>query len=302
MMGEGRLMGKVALLILAVITITASALTLAGCGKTAIPVSPKDRTGTPAQPGKKAEPEGNGKAVTTETPDSTKTPSPPGEMPIAPGTTTTDTTANQSNPSIENTSTVASTEPTAAPQRVLRMGLQGEDVKYLQSKLISLGYSPGTVDGRYNMHTYHAVVAFQKVNGLSRDGIAGPKTLQALRNPKRISARYSGSHIEVSKAHQVLLVVKNSKVEKILNSSTGRRGYTTPSVKSAVDWKAGYKHVSRKYGGTMIWSSFFYGGIAVHGFSSVPPYPASHGCVRVPIPDAKYVYDNMPVGSMVYVY
>jgi lipoprotein-anchoring transpeptidase ErfK/SrfK len=52
----------------------------------------------------------------------------------------------------------------------------------------------------------------------------------------------------------------------------------------------------------MVWSSFFYGGIAVHGFGNVPSYAASHGCIRIPIPDSKYVYDNMPVRSMVYVY
>jgi len=193
-------------------------------------------------------------------------------------------------------------ECTATPQRTLFAGSSGDDVKWLQERLAAMGYSPGEVSGKFDSHTRHAVVAFQKVNGLARDGAVGPKTLEALQNPKTISAKRNGDHVEVNKDLQVLMVIKNGKIEKIISASTGggRRG--TPSVESAVDWKAGYKYVSRKYGGTMYWSSFFYGGIAVHGFPSVPAYPASHGCVRIPIADSKYVYDNMPVGSMVYVY
>jgi peptidoglycan hydrolase-like protein with peptidoglycan-binding domain len=175
-------------------------------------------------------------------------------------------------------------------------------VRKLQEKLVSLGYSPGAVDGSYSAQTRHAVIAFQKVNGLARDGIAGPKTLAAIESPATITARHPGDHIEVSKAHQVLLIVEGGVVERIINASTGKKGFTTPAIASAVDWKAGKYYESKKYGGTMVWSSFFYGGIAVHGFGSVPSYPASHGCIRVPIPDSKYVYDKMPVRSMVYVY
>jgi lipoprotein-anchoring transpeptidase ErfK/SrfK len=42
--------------------------------------------------------------------------------------------------------------------------------------------------------------------------------------------------------------------------------------------------------------------IAIHGWADVPPYPASHGCVRVPIWDADWLYDRSPVGERVYVY
>jgi len=193
-------------------------------------------------------------------------------------------------------------KPILVAQRTLRRGMRGTDVSQLQARLTSLGYSPGPVDGYFGMQTYYAVVAFQKVNGLSRDGVAGPKTLAALARPVSIGARFGGSHIEINKARQVLLVVKNGKVVKIITTSTGRRGYTTPSGTFRVYYKPGYRYYSRAYGGWMIWSSFFYRGIAVHGYSSVPPYPASHGCVRVPIPDSKYVYNNMPIGSFVYVY
>ncbi|MHB8842656.1 MAG: L,D-transpeptidase family protein [Candidatus Aquicultor sp.] len=202
----------------------------------------------------------------------------------------------QSTTAVENTTTAGTTTTT------LKVGDTGKDVKRLQQRLTDLRYSPGPIDGRFSGRTYHAVIAFQKVNGLHRDGVVGPNTLRALSHPKTISARRSGNHIEVSKTLQVLLVVKGGKVAKILPCSTGKPGFRTPSVASAVDWKAGHYYESKKYGGTMVWASFFYGGVAVHGFASVPAYPASHGCVRIPIPDSKYVYDTMPVGSMVYVY
>ncbi len=195
-----------------------------------------------------------------------------------------------------------SVPPVVSSQKTLGHGMQSGDVRQLQTRLTTLGYSPGPINGYFGEQTYYAVVAFQKVNGLARDGVAGPKTLLAISNPLAITARYGGSHIEVDKSHQVLLVVKDGHVARIISTSTGKPGYTTPSGVSAVYYKPGYKYWSTKYGGWMIWSSFFKDGIAVHGFSSVPPYPASHGCVRIPIPDSKYVYDNMPMGSLVYVY
>lgn len=274
---------------------------LAGCGGGG-PQIASNTTTTRHEPGT---------TTTTVSPATTTTEAT--ETVAAPTTTTSETTATPttapgSAPAEGDVSAPgapgapAATETTATPQRTLRAGLRGDDVKRLQERLIALGYSPGTVDGQYNSQTRHAVVAFQKVNGLARDGVAGPKTLAALENPKTLAPRYSGDHIEVSKAHQVLLVVKGGAVERIINASTGKKGYTTPSISSAVDWKPGKYWESRKYGGIMVWSSFFYGGVAVHGFGSVPSYPASHGCVRIPIPDSKYVYDNMPVKSMVHVY
>ncbi|HEY3374894.1 MAG TPA: L,D-transpeptidase family protein [Candidatus Aquicultor sp.] len=182
------------------------------------------------------------------------------------------------------------------------MGSRGADVIRLQRRLTELGYNPGAINGRYNMHSCYAVVAFQKVNGLSRDGAAGKSTLRALSYPKIIKARYKGDHVEVNKALQVLLIVRGGKVTKIFPVSTGRHGHTTPSVTARVYSKPGYQYRSKKYDGIMTWTSFFYSGVAVHGYPSVPTKPASHGCVRVPIVDCKYIYNNMPMGSLVYVY
>lgn len=52
--------------------------------------------------------------------------------------------------------------------------------KQIQQKLKDLGYYSGSVDGIYGNATRNAVVAFQKANGLTADGVAGPKTIAAL--------------------------------------------------------------------------------------------------------------------------
>jgi lipoprotein-anchoring transpeptidase ErfK/SrfK len=49
------------------------------------------------------------------------------------------------------------------------------------------------------------------------------------------------------------------------------------------------------------WASYIVGGIALHSFSSVPGYPASHGCIRMPAPEARWVYKNSPIGTPVWV-
>jgi lipoprotein-anchoring transpeptidase ErfK/SrfK len=52
----------------------------------------------------------------------------------------------------------------------------------------------------------------------------------------------------------------------------------------------------------LYYPSYFIGGFAVHGYPDVPPYPASHGCARIPMWIAQTVYAQTPYGSAVYVY
>lgn len=64
--------------------------------------------------------------------------------------------------------------------RTMKMGSTGEDVRQLQEMLNALGYSCGTADGLFGNRTHAAVVVFQKHNGLTVDGVVGPKTWKAL--------------------------------------------------------------------------------------------------------------------------
>jgi lipoprotein-anchoring transpeptidase ErfK/SrfK len=52
----------------------------------------------------------------------------------------------------------------------------------------------------------------------------------------------------------------------------------------------------------MVHSSYFIRGYAIHGFASVPTYGASHGCLRVPVPDARSIYDWVRFGTRVDTY
>jgi lipoprotein-anchoring transpeptidase ErfK/SrfK len=52
----------------------------------------------------------------------------------------------------------------------------------------------------------------------------------------------------------------------------------------------------------MVHSSYFIRGYAIHGYSSVPPYNASHGCLRVPVPNAWFIYNWVKMGDRVSVY
>lgn len=69
---------------------------------------------------------------------------------------------------------------TVSTTTTLRIGSVSDAVKDLQNRLISLGYLKGKADGNFGLQTSLAVIAFQKANGLTADGVAGAKTLAKL--------------------------------------------------------------------------------------------------------------------------
>ncbi len=108
-------------------------------------------------------------------------------------------------------------------------------------------------------------------------------------------------HVEVNKPLQVLYVVRDGEVAQILPVSTaGLPGRFTPVGTFAVYRKVLGNDPSPL--GTLFDPSYFTGGYAIHGNPSVPPYPASHGCVRVPMWAAPLVYDELSYGTVVDVY
>ncbi len=200
----------------------------------------------------------------------------------------------------------------AASAAVLRPGSRGKAVLDAQKRLTALGYWLGTPDGVYGPATTHAVVALQKVAGLSRDGILGPRTAYALRHgvkPKASTRR--GHAIEIDLKRQVLLVVYRGRVRQILDASTGSgEYYTVRGVrKHAVTPKGVYRVFRSVNGwdpgplGKLYRPRYFNGGIAVHGYPSVPPRPASHGCVRVTIGAMDFLWTKklLPIGRTVVV-
>jgi lipoprotein-anchoring transpeptidase ErfK/SrfK len=147
------------------------------------------------------------------------------------------------------------------------------------------------------------VYAFQKVHWLPRTGAVDARFWQALANPRHPAPKFAGpaAHIEVNKGLQVLYVVRGSRIALIVPISTaGIAGAVTPVGRFAVYRKVGGFDPSPL--GTLYDPLYFTGGYAIHGNPSVPPYPASHGCVRVPMWVAPQLYNTIPYGETVYVY
>ncbi|MCU1586848.1 MAG: heavy metal translocating P-type ATPase, partial [Frankiales bacterium] len=187
------------------------------------------------------------------------------------------------------------------------------DVKAVQAKLAALHYYVGAIDGDRGLSFRSAVMAFQKVQGLSADGGVGPKTLAALKAPKVPALKGSGggTRVEVDLTKQVLYVVKNGAIARILPVSSGSgKHYLTKSGHTATALSpVGYYTITRRIVGerhadlgTLYDPQYFYKGWAIHGSNSVPAYPASHGCVRVTRADAKYLLKQINVGTAVYIY
>jgi L,D-transpeptidase catalytic domain len=182
--------------------------------------------------------------------------------------------------------------PSVAP------GERGPAVTLLQSKLAALHYAvPRT--GVYDAGTQRAVLAWRKVVGASRNGIANSLVFNGLLKGKgRFHVRHplDGRHVEARLGKQVLALVNGANVVDIYQISSGKP--STPTVR-------GRFRVYMKTPGTnakgMVDSSYFIRGYAIHGYFDVPVFAASHGCLRVPIPDARRIYDWLSIGDVVWV-
>ena len=175
-------------------------------------------------------------------------------------------------------------------------------VRQIQQRLLQLRYlPPGSVDGLLGQQTRHAILAFQGWERMRRDGRASKKLLARLQQSARPRARGgSGRRIEVSLARQVALVVRGSRVVRAIHVSTGASGFETPRGSFRV-FRKELRSWSYPYRVWLPYASYFTGGVAFHESADVPPYPASHGCVRVPSSDAEFVYRFATLGTPVVV-
>ena len=224
--------------------------------------------------------------------------------------------------SSSTTSTLAATTTTTSPPPVttttapvpkLELGDSGPAVLALQERLSSLGYWLGTPSGTFGDSTQQAVYAIQKAAGISRDGIVGPVTEGALDHGVLPHPRStSGYVVEVDLEDDLVMFVANGKLDYVLNTSTGGGyAYTDDGVTAVADTPVGHFQIYRQVDGMVIDSlgelwrpKFFNGGFAVHGDSYVPPYPVSHGCVRVSDEAIDWIWTTnlLPVGTAVWVY
>jgi N-acetylmuramoyl-L-alanine amidase len=178
----------------------------------------------------------------------------------------------------------------------LRMGSHGPAVLALKQRLRELRYALPGVDAGFGYRTYEAVVAFQKVHGLPRTGRVGPGFWRTLWRSSAPRPRVSrGDYLEVDKSRQVLMEVRGGKVEWVVHVSTGATGNTPVGT-----WRV-YREVFG-WDWVLYHPMYFLRGFAIHGYPSVPIWPASHGCVRVPLWLAASLRERWGHGSVVRVY
>ena len=190
--------------------------------------------------------------------------------------------------------------------------LTAKDHRAAEERLAELGYWTGRIDGQWDTASHHALIAFQKVEGLKRTGRLTRSVFEVLQNANRPKALESGPpHIEVDLARQVLFVVDEmGTVTTILPVSTGsgkpfisegwvRDAITHPGRYSVFNKIPGWKKSPL---GLMYYPTYFMWGTAIHGYNSVPVKPASHGCIRIPMFAAKEFYRDTPMGLSVLVY
>ncbi|GHH62566.1 hypothetical protein GCM10017673_01940 [Streptosporangium violaceochromogenes] len=208
----------------------------------------------------------------------------------------------------------------AAPGATLRLGARGSAVRTLQVRLRELGYEPGRLDGQYGGATQAAIWAFQKVNGIPLTSTVASRTWNALESPRAprvLVPRGRPTRVEVDLTRQVMVLYVDGRVRLISHLSSGSgvpycetavwQGRTqrfcgdarTPTGDFKTTWRRKGWH--RSYLGQLYNPIFFNGGIAFHGALSVPPSPASHGCVRLPMHVAAILPGLLGTGVPVHV-
>ena len=191
-------------------------------------------------------------------------------------------------------------------------GANGPWVSELQAALNQAGFRAGDPDGRFGRATLAAVYAFQKVHDLNRDGVFRREDWQRLTQPLSVPGDApEDTRVEVDLGRQVLYLIEEGDVSLVLPVSSANGDTYTHSSGSTVravtpeGSYSFYKNVDGwriSYLGGLYRPFYFSGGYAIHGSGSVPPYPASHGCIRVEMWDMDYLAEELELGMPVYVY
>ncbi len=292
---------------------------LAGCGLSGSDTAaPEPSSATATAPGATSPDPTPSAPSVAPSPDPSEEPSPGGTPSASPSAAPSDgPSAEPSHEPSTEPSHEPSAEPSPAPTEPehLERGASGEEVAALQRRLQDLGYFLAEADGKYGSATQQAVWALQKAAGLSRDGVVGPRTLDAADRGVVPQPRSTAGHVvEIDLDRQLVLAVDDGEVTRVLNASSGNgetyqalgRTYraNTPRGDFAVYRETDGMHESTLELGSMWRPKYFTGAFAVHGSGSVPPWPASHGCVRVSNAAMNWLWDDwgMPQGMRVLVY
>lgn len=189
--------------------------------------------------------------------------------------------------------------------------LSRPQVREAERRLNELGYWGGPVDGVVDSATRSALIAFQKWEGRTVTGRFTVRELEAIRSSAPPKARESGyEHVEVDIDRQVLLLVNNEGSVRVLPVSTGSGKPFVSDGQTSVAYTPRGRFVvyDKSFGwedgalGSVYYANYISGGVAIHGYQSVPARPASHGCIRIPMFAAREVSKQLALGTIVLVY
>jgi hypothetical protein len=179
-------------------------------------------------------------------------------------------------------------------------GASGPSVRLLQSELNALHYVV-PLNGVFDEATGRAVIAFRKMTGLPRVAFANAAVFRRIQEGGGVfHVRYPGDgrHVEGDLTRQVLAEIEpGGRVHALYTMSSGK-----PSTPTVIGRFSGYSKTPGTNSEGMVDSNYFIRGYAIHGYAEVPTYAASHGCLRVPIPNAASIYEWVHMGTPVDVY
>jgi len=243
---------------------------------------------------------------------------------------------------VSSTTSVANVAPRfPGINRELSEGVEGDDVRMLQTRLAELKFAPGPIDGVFGRSTVQAVWAFEKlvmkVPRSDATGVVTPTMWDVMRNDVRITPRRQADtprHAEVYLPEQVLVTFLGGQPTLVSHISSGdgqtwceevvidpgEKGNDSPEqIAAGQPLKVGicgesitppgiFTFYRRSSGtretklGTLYNPVYFNVGIAVHGANSVPLKPASHGCIRIPMSVAQIFPGLVQFRDRIYVF
>ncbi len=195
--------------------------------------------------------------------------------------------------------------------RELASGMTGDDVRAVEQRLTDLKFSTGPVDGKFDAKTGQAVLSFQKQTGLPRTSKVNAETATRMNTagfgPPMVSDG-NPDRVEVDLSRQVMQIWRGGQLFRVLGVSTGtgkRYCDTTETGKRVCgiattptgrfDFARRIEGKRKSELGVLYDPMYFTGGYAVHGSPSVPAGPASHGCVRIPMWESKFFFNEVPL-------
>lgn len=232
----------------------------------------------------------------------------------------------------ERTPEPVQTSNTFQFKKTLRYGDSGEQVSALQARLQELGYYDARVSGGYYKITRSAIRSFQSQNGLHVDGIAGRETQEALFSAWAVpaSATPLPSPTPVPTKYMLLVDVTNqitrvytydaqgnyTVLVREMICSTGTTRNPTPLGTTIMpktrarwgyfpSWDSHAQYLTRidkaNAFHSVLYSAPNEQSLSVSSFTSLGTRQ-SHGCVRLTVSDAKWIYDNCEAGTIITVY